>query len=276
MPVTETPPLVVSCRGSNSINTLLTLLDSCETFLPSTGIINSLNYPDEYPHNFYDETTINAIDNCLSKLGFSHFAVYTDQKCGDCVDKKCGEYLHKNFTGTCLCDYMEITDGSGSTLMDRSCGYANVHTNSPVFFQPPVITTNSSITVSFKTDGNGTKGGGGRDSPIGGWRAVWASVTPGATQKFVQLKTSNPNICPTKTQKFFQLKTRNLRVQPCLPWHPLQEHWREKLPVRSERPLLLRSLLRMAKAQMCPGFDHWDRSLAGGLNLPCQRLCQQG
>ena len=206
VPVTETPPLVVSCRGSNSINTLLTLLDSCETFLPSTGIINSLNYPDEYPHNFYDETTINAIDNCLSKLGFSHFAVYTDQKCGDCVDKKCGEYLHKNFTATCLCDYMEITDGSGSTLMDRSCGYANVHTNSPVFFQPPVITTNSSITVSFKTDGNGTKGGGGRDSPIGGWRAVWASVTPGATQKFVQLKTSNLNICPTKTHKFVQLE----------------------------------------------------------------------
>ena len=141
--------------------------------MPSSGVVTSPNYPDDYPHNFKDTTTINAIDNCVLKLGFSHFAVFTNRKCGDCEERgSCGSWLHENYTASCLCDYLEIADGSEATLMDRSCGYTNTR-YSPVRFKPPMVATNSSITISFKTSGNGTTG------QRGGWRGLWTAVTPG-------------------------------------------------------------------------------------------------
>jgi len=138
------------------------------------GVVTSLNYPDNYPHNFRDTSTINAIDNCVLKLGFSHFAVFTNRKCGDCEDLEAPwcKWSSRNYTASCLCDYLEITDGSETTLMDRSCGYNNVDKYSPLLFEPPMITSNSSITISFKTSGNGTTG------RRGGWRALWSAVTP--------------------------------------------------------------------------------------------------
>ena len=145
--------------------------------MPSAGVVTSLNYPDDYPHNFRDTSTINAINNCVLKLGFSRFAVFTSRRCGDCEDLEapwCSRGAwSRNYTASCLCDYLEITDGSEATLMDRSCGYNNVDKYSPLLFEPPMITSNSSITISFKTSGNGTTG------RRGGWRALWSAVTPG-------------------------------------------------------------------------------------------------
>ena len=94
----------------------------------------------------------------ILRLEFTHFAV---DVCGD--------------INTCSCDFVKITDGDGTTMMDNSCGYSLgvswANPSHPSYFLPPIITTRSNrVEIFFHTDGSGTETG---------WSLSWSAVTPG-------------------------------------------------------------------------------------------------
>ena len=71
----------------------------------------------------------------------------------------------------CPYDFVQVTDGDGTMLMNKSCGYMKVNESDPNFFVPPNITSNTNlVTVFFSTDGTGAKTG---------WTLNWRAVTSG-------------------------------------------------------------------------------------------------
>ena len=72
----------------------------------------------------------------------------------------------------CPRHYVKITDGDGTTLMDRGCGYGpGGSKTSASYFLPPIITTlTNTVNIFFHTDGSGARTG---------WSLKWTAVTPG-------------------------------------------------------------------------------------------------
>ena len=71
--------------------------------------------------------------------------------------------IHSSSSGSCN-DHLKITDGDGTTLMEKSCGSS----------LPAAITSRSNmITVVFSTDGSATESG---------FSLSWTAVTPGECQ----------------------------------------------------------------------------------------------
>ena len=135
-----------------------------EFILKATGVVTSPNFHNNYPDNYYprhlDKTqTIEVESGKILRLEFTSFAVWD---CGDVT--------------TCSCDFVKITDGDGTTLMDNSCGYSSVTPSSSVYFLPPIITTVSNrVEIFFHTDAIGTMTGWATT----GWSLSWSAVTPG-------------------------------------------------------------------------------------------------
>ena len=119
----------------------------------STGVVTSPNYPDDYPHNLDKTQTLQVETGKILRLEFTRFAVYACD------------------ITTCPCDYVKITDGDGTTLMDNSCGYSSWDPSDSYYFQPPTITTRTStVEIFFHTD---------RRFTTTGWSLTWIAVTPG-------------------------------------------------------------------------------------------------
>ena len=148
-----------------------------EFILKATGVVTSPNHPDNYPRNLDKTQTIEVESGKILRLEFTHFAVRT---CGDITD--------------CSCDFVKITDGDGTTLMDNSCGhssrdpsdsdnscgYSDEDPSHEKYFQPPIIMTRSNrMEVFFHTDGSKTHTG---------WSLSWSAVTPG--EKALMLNSS--------------------------------------------------------------------------------------
>ena len=109
------------------------------------------------------------------------------------IEGESGKILRLEFTHfdvcwgnitTCSCDYVKITDGDGTTLMDNSCGYSSYNPSSSLYFQPPTVTTRTNtVEIFFHTDDDGAGEG---------WSLTWIAVTPGLkdfiqTESFVHL-----------------------------------------------------------------------------------------
>jgi len=106
-----------------------------------------------------DKTEIIEVESGkILRLEFTHFAVYA---CND--------------INTCPCDFVKITDGDGTILMNKSCGYSDPSSltfgvSSSNYFLPPIITTRSNrVEIFFHTD---------TDTRTG-WSLSWSAVTPG-------------------------------------------------------------------------------------------------
>ena len=132
-----------------------------EFILKVTGVVTSPNHPDDYPHNLDKTQTIEVESGKILRLEFTHFAVQA------CDGTTC------NIT-TCPTDFVKITDGDGTTLMDNSCGWSSVSWIEPshsLYFLPPIITTRSNrVEIFFHTDGS---------YAWNGWSFSWSAVTPG-------------------------------------------------------------------------------------------------
>ena len=90
----------------------------------------------------------------MLRMEFTQFAVYVSGTVDDC-------------TG----DHVKITDGDGTTLMDKSCGDSSSSPSSSDYFLPPILMTNTNaVKIFFRTDGSNTKSG---------WSLTWGAVTPG-------------------------------------------------------------------------------------------------
>ena len=71
---------------------------------------------------------------------------------------------------TCLTDFVRITDGDGTTLMDNSCGYSDRDPSDSHYFQPPFITTKTNkVEIYFHTN----------DGARPGWSLRWTAVAEG-------------------------------------------------------------------------------------------------
>ena len=125
-----------------------------EFIFKTTGLITSPNHPDDYPNNHNKTQTLEVESGKILRLEFTHFAVWA---CGD--------------INTCPCDYVKITDGDGTTLMNKSCGFSDRDTSWSSYFLPPMIWTRSNrVEIFFHTNGADTKAG---------WSLSWSAVTPG-------------------------------------------------------------------------------------------------
>ena len=125
-----------------------------EFILKATGVVTSPNHPGEYPNNLNKTQTLEVDSGKILRLEFTSFDVWT---CADVT--------------TCSCDFVKITDGDGTTLMDNSCGYSYLDPSSSLYFLPPIITTRSNrVEIFFHTDGRYTEPG---------WILSWSAVTPG-------------------------------------------------------------------------------------------------
>ncbi len=123
-----------------------------EFILKTAGVVASPNHPDDYPHNMDKTEIIEVESGKILRLEFTHFAV----------------------SGCCGCqnsDFVKITDGDGTILMDKSCGYSDRDPSSFSYFLPPIITTRSNrVEIFFHTDGS---------EPKAGWSLSWSAMTPG-------------------------------------------------------------------------------------------------
>ena len=108
----------------------------------STGVVTSPNYPDYYPNNLDKKETIKVDIGKILRLEFTDFAVYSHPS-------------------SCSSDYIKVTDGDGTTLMDKSCGYG----------RPPNITSiTNTVEIFFHTSEGGRRTG---------WNLTWIAATPG-------------------------------------------------------------------------------------------------
>ena len=119
----------------------------------STGVVTSPNYPDDYPHNLDKKETIKVKSGKILRLEFTYF------------------YVNGNPSGCSDYDYIKVTDGDGTTLMDKSCGDSSRDPSHSRYFQPPKITSiTNTVEIFFHTSE------GGRQT---GWNLTWIAATPG-------------------------------------------------------------------------------------------------
>ena len=124
------------------------------------GVVTSPNFPGYYPHNLDKTEKIQVESGKILRLEFTSFDVWA-----------CG----RTPVDTCACDFVKITDGDGTTLMDKSCGYSWVPPSSSGYFLPPIITTRSNrVEIFFHTNDYWTGSG-----TWTGWSLSWTAVTPG-------------------------------------------------------------------------------------------------
>ena len=121
--------------------------------MKATGVVTSPNHPENYPNNLDEIETIEVESGKKVRLEFTNFEVWACD------------------ITTCPCDFVKITDGDGTTLMDNSCGYSNLDPCHSNYFLPPIITTRTNIVeIFFHTDDSGTRPG---------WSLNWSAVTTG-------------------------------------------------------------------------------------------------
>ena len=132
----------------------------------TTGFVTSPNYPGNYPNNLEKTETIQVEEGLILSLQFTAFDIESHP--------------------TCLKDHLTITDGDGTTLMEKSCGSSSdgniliggqsIGSSLPA----TILSTSNVVNLVFRTDDyNGMHGSGS------GWSVSWIAVTPGECQQHV-------------------------------------------------------------------------------------------
>ena len=120
------------------------------------GTVTSPNYPENYPNSLDETKTIQVEPGLAVFLEFTAF-----------------DLEHQS---ACPHDHLTITDGDGTTLMEKSCGRSGNPWMDVIGGQeigsslPPNFRSRSnSINITFSTDGSDTKTG---------WSFSWSAETP--------------------------------------------------------------------------------------------------
>ena len=126
-----------------------------ENYISTTkGEVASPNYPENYPHSLDKKEQITVESGKILRLEFTHFAVWV------------GGSIH-----TCPGDFVKITDGDGTTLMDNSCGYSDRDPSSSYYFQPPIITSfTNTVEIYFHSNDK---------EAVSGWSLDWTALAAG-------------------------------------------------------------------------------------------------
>ena len=118
------------------------------------GVITSPNHPANYPNNLKKTEYVTVKKGKILRLEFTAFAVWV----GGSID-------------TCPTDFVRITDGDGTTLMDNSCGYSDRDPSDRYYIRLPIITTKTNkVEIYFHTDESFARSG---------WNLTWTAVAEG-------------------------------------------------------------------------------------------------
>ena len=136
-----------------------------ELILLATGVVTSTNYPNNYPNGLEKTETIEVEQGLILSLQFTAFD----------IDVK--------WDSTCDYDHLTITDGDGTTLMEKSCGSSSdgdviVGGQSIGSSLPAAISTSNVVNLVFSTNDYDYYDGGNS-----GWSVSWSAVTPGECQQ---------------------------------------------------------------------------------------------
>ena len=174
------------------------LLTSSYILLP-TGVVTSPNHPNNYTNNFAKTETIQVEQGLILLLQFTAFDI---------------EFHESTFESPCdYYDHLKITDGDGTTLMEKSCGSS----------LPADITSTSNIVkLVFITDGSNTRTG---------WSVRWRAVTRGECQQNVWIVHDFPDNFSTSKNLFTRFDLSFPKSSHC--WPTLQSApWCNGLPLR--------------------------------------------
>ena len=141
----------------------------------TTGEVTSPNYPNNYPNYLQKTQTIRVKEGLVLSLQFTAF------------------YIESHSSGYCY-DHLTITDGDGTTLMEKSCG-----TTIPA----DIRSTSNIVKLVFITNFRGTRTG---------WSVSWSAVTPGECQQHLWMFLVNFSIIDDalKNTRCFQPKQTRL------------------------------------------------------------------
>ena len=138
-------------------------------------MITSPNYPGNYPNNLEKEVeTIQVEEGLIISLQFTAFDIESDSTCGY--------------------DHLTITDGDGTTLMEKRCGST---------IPADIRSTSNIVKLVFITD---------RTTSKTGWSVSWSAVTPGECQQHLWMFLANFSIIDDalKNSRCFQPKQTRL------------------------------------------------------------------
>ena len=125
--------------------------------------------PGHYPNNLFKRETIEVESGMMLRMEFTHFEIWVGFD-----------------INTCFADWLNITDGDGTSLMNNSCGHASLHPSSAFHFTPPtIISTSNRVEVLFFTNEEGNSETG--ETSYSGWTLHWSAVTPGGCQQHVSI-----------------------------------------------------------------------------------------
>jgi len=111
------------------------------------GVVTSPNYPNNYPNYLEKTEKIEVEQGLIVSLEFTAFDI--------------------EFGNTCQYDHLTITDGDGTTLMEKSCGSSSS--------LPDAITSTSNIVkLIFSTDSS---------FAMTGWSVSWSAVAPARSRE---------------------------------------------------------------------------------------------
>ena len=114
----------------------------------TAGEVTSPNYPGNYPNNLEKTQTIRVEEGLVISLQFTAFDI------------------HQRWNGRCS-DHLTITEGDGTTLMEKSCGF---------FLPADIRSTSNVVKLGFSTRSGDTRTG---------WSVSWSAVTAGKCQQHV-------------------------------------------------------------------------------------------
>ena len=138
-------------------------------------MVTSPNYPNNYPNYLEKTETIQVEKGLIISLQFTAFDI---------------EWCDS----TCDYDHLTITDGDGTTLMEKSCG-----TTIPA----DIRSTSNIVKLVFSTGSKFTRSG---------WSVSWSAVTPGECQQHLWMFLVNFSIIDDalKNTRCFQPKQTRL------------------------------------------------------------------
>ena len=148
-------------------------VDYCEKLF-ALGVITSPNHPGNYPNNLEKTETIQVEQGLMILLEFNAFDIEESEYAKN-PDYGIDEYsLYYDYdTPECVYDYLTITDGNGTTLMEKSCGSTsdgnvvigreNIGSSLP----PAIRSSSNTINLMFTTDGS---------TSYTGWFVSWRAV----------------------------------------------------------------------------------------------------
>jgi len=95
-------PWIQSLISSGECSTGSSTATTSKPTKPTSGTFSSKNFPGSYPTNFDETKTIEVDSGRKIKVKFTAFSLEQGRNC--------------------VWDYLQVTDGDGSVLMDKSCG----------------------------------------------------------------------------------------------------------------------------------------------------------